>query len=258
MDLWAAVKEFIGDYYSECSSTGVEKGLSPNLLQKIIDRASRDCGFRRKLFSSPVETFAGEGFVLPPGFKVELVEEDSDSICLPLPPYVGEVEGAGAGTGKKLQAVVQRAVTDREFRNRLVRDPREVLAGEGFTVPPEKRVRVLECTDDTFYAVLPLAPGAEVCGRETLELRVEGDIAFIKGQLDSAGAARIRDTLLAWDRDLTLDLGGTSYISSAGLALLLATRKRLGGLGKKMSLRHIRPEVRNVFILAGLAGVFGL
>ena len=258
MDLWKAVKDFMEDYYSGCGVTDAERIPSPHPLAAIVERASRDDAFRQRLLSSPVATLAAEGFPLPHGLRVEFVEEDGKTLYLPLPPYVGEVEEGKETEEKKLKAVVRRAVTDREFRRRLVEDPRAVLGSHGFRIPRDMRIVVLECTDDLIYAVLPPPEGGEARATAPFGFRVEGDVIFLEGRLDSAAAAVMRETLLSWEGDLTLDLGGLDYIGSAGLALLLAGWKRLRRTGRSLTLRHVRPEVRNVFALAGFDAEFGL
>ena len=90
MDLWAAVRDFLNDYYSACESIGIQEADSQKVFQDIIDKASRNVNFRKGLLNSPVKTLAKEGFTLPEGFGVKFVEETEDTILIPIPPYVGE------------------------------------------------------------------------------------------------------------------------------------------------------------------------
>ena len=50
--------------------------------------------------------------------------------------------------------------------------------------------------------------------------------------------------------DLVLDLGGLSYIDSAGVAVILDARERLAAAGTALHLRRASARVRKVFVLA--------
>ena len=59
-------------------------------------------------------------------------------------------------------------------------------------------------------------------------------------------------------RRLVIDMGGTDYISSAGLrVLLLAARKLKGGDGQ-LVLAALNPSVRQIFELAGFFSIFAV
>lgn len=81
--------------------------------------------------------------------------------------------------------------------------------------------------------------------------------AALAGEMDIYAAAALKeqiDHLLSGHRELEIDLGGVSAVDSAGLQLLLATRRRAG-----QSLRftnHSKP-VLEMLELSNLAGALG-
>jgi anti-sigma B factor antagonist len=159
---------------------------------------------------------------------------------------------------EKLQEIIQRATIDMDFRRHLVNMAHEVLIEEGFSIPPEKKVVILESTDDLFYVVLPAFKQEKKSDVIPFDFKIENDVVFIKGRLDSYNVGQIRETLLKWKGNLVLDLRDLSYVSSAGLALFLAVRKQLEQLGYRMRLLCLQPAVRNVFILAGFDKIFNI
>ncbi|RMD53333.1 MAG: NHLP leader peptide family natural product precursor [Nitrospirae bacterium] len=51
--------------------------------------------------------------------------------------------------------IVDRALIDEEFRDRLIKNPRAVLKEYDIEIPENVEVKILENTDDTIYFVLP-------------------------------------------------------------------------------------------------------
>jgi hypothetical protein len=77
-------------------------------------------------------------------------------------------------------SLVERAWSDSDFRQRLLRSPRETIEAElGLTLPPGVEIRVLEETPTLSYLVIPLSP-TEVEERELSqeELAAAGQIGF--------------------------------------------------------------------------------
>ena len=86
------------------------------------------------------------------------------------------------------------------------------------------------------------------------ELR-EGEapgVYVLAGRLDAAAAEIVRPDFLTLGGPLTLDGSELEYISSAGIAILIETFKRLQATGQKFKLVRLQPRVRNVFAYAGL------
>lgn len=82
------------------------------------------------------------------------------------------------------------------------------------------------------------------------------DVALV-GELDMAATFKLEsdlERLLATDniRRLVFDLAGLTFIDSAGLGTLLATRDRTHDLGIEMVLANLSPAVRRILDLSGL------
>lgn len=74
----------------------------------------------------------------------------------------------------------------------------------------------------------------------------------LSGRLDAAAAEQAGDVLDGLDSAVTLDCSGLEYVSSAGIAVIMATYKRLLRNGRELTLVQMTPRVRNVFRYAGL------
>lgn len=59
-------------------------------------------------------------------------------------------------------------------------------------------------------------------------------------------------------RRLVIDMGGTDYISSAGLRVLLLAAKKLKGGGGQLVLAALNPSVKQIFELAGFFAIFAV
>ncbi len=85
------------------------------------------------------------------------------------------------------------------------------------------------------------------------------DIVQAQGRLDAATASgldqRLASMIDAGSRRVALDLSGIEYVSSAGLRVFLSAAKRLQQVQGKLSLAAPTPQVRQLFEMAGLAGV---
>jgi anti-anti-sigma factor len=84
----------------------------------------------------------------------------------------------------------------------------------------------------------------------------------LTGRLDATSAAALQARLLglidAGIHRLIVDLSQLDYISSVGLRVFLIAAKRLSPLGGRMVLCAVRPQVRNVFTIAGFDRLFGM
>ena len=81
--------------------------------------------------------------------------------------------------------------------------------------------------------------------------------AAISGEVDHHGARDMMAELYrqidqALPRELTLDLGGVSFMDSSGIALLLGARRRLGELGGTLRVVHVPAQAGKVLRAAGL------
>lgn len=81
--------------------------------------------------------------------------------------------------------------------------------------------------------------------------------ARVTGEIDHH-AARVLMTELgnrvdaAMPRELTLDLGGVSFMDSSGIAVVLRTWKRMREFGGSMKLQNVPPQAGKVLRAAGV------
>lgn len=77
----------------------------------------------------------------------------------------------------------------------------------------------------------------------------------LEGRLDTNTAPQLEAELkqsVDGVAELTLDLSGLQYISSAGLRVLLAAQKVMSRQGH-MIVRHVAPDVMDVFEITGFS-----
>jgi len=166
------------------------------------------------------------------------------------------------------QAIV-RACTDAAYRARLLADPHKALAEEGIEVPPEIEVRVHENSDNKIVAVLPGPQVAEIQERTkqlpsgsvadvpsglTLEWKKTSLIA--KGRIDTNTAPALRRELQRAFVDVDLVMTEVTFLSSPGLAALLAGQKHLAAHDSHLRLFDVPREVRNVLEMVGFLDLF--
>jgi hypoxanthine phosphoribosyltransferase len=90
----------------------------------------------------------------------------------------------------------------------------------------------------------------------SFDIEVRDGTVFLVGRLDAAGVAYSRETLMHWPGDLTCDLSGLEYLSSAGLGLLLMVHREISKTGHHLRLLNLIPKIREVFVLSGFDKVF--
>lgn len=90
----------------------------------------------------------------------------------------------------------------------------------------------------------------------------QGDFRVLRlnGRLDTETSADFElaahDLTAAGEKRFIVDLGGISYVSSAGLRVLLALAKQMGSGGGELRLCGLAPSVRQVFDLSGFSKLF--
>jgi anti-sigma B factor antagonist/stage II sporulation protein AA (anti-sigma F factor antagonist) len=95
-----------------------------------------------------------------------------------------------------------------------------------------------------------------------MEITVEnGEVLTISlsGQLDTLTSAgfenEIRSILKGESSDVVLNGKMLTYISSAGLRLLLTLQKGMKAKGGKLRLTNIRPEIMEIFNITGFSSI---
>ena len=82
----------------------------------------------------------------------------------------------------------------------------------------------------------------------------------LEGRLDTTSSPELEACLgesLDGVKDLVMDLGGLSYISSAGLRVLLSTHKRMMKQGS-MKVTHVNETVMEIFEVTGFVDILDI
>lgn len=82
--------------------------------------------------------------------------------------------------------------------------------------------------------------------------RVDSDRLRLLGRFDAARAPAARRALERIEGSCTLDCQELTYISSAGLGLLVALQMRLAKDGEQLRVVNLSPHIRELFELTGL------
>jgi len=82
-----------------------------------------------------------------------------------------------------------------------------------------------------------------------------GDVRCI-GRLDAAQSAKAEAFLGRLDASHALDFERLEYISSAGLAILLKTQKRLSGSGAAIKIINVNKHIYDIFRYSGFSAIF--
>jgi len=134
-------------------------GPSTALGAKVVARAWADADFRDRLISDPVNTLTEyHPQAVPIAVLADTPSVHHVIVCTLCSCYPGGVLGNPPAWYKSF-----------EYRSRVVREPRAVLAEFGMDVPPNVELRVHDSTAEQRYLVLPLRPpGTEGWAEERL------------------------------------------------------------------------------------------
>lgn len=93
--------------------------------------------------------------------------------------------------------------------------------------------------------------------------RKDGILTFcLRGRLDGYGAGQLADAISASlqddDRSVVFDLAELSYLSSAGIRVLVATKKQLKERGGILALAGIQDYPKSVLDMAGVTPIFSI
>lgn len=82
--------------------------------------------------------------------------------------------------------------------------------------------------------------------------RVDDSKFLLRGRFDASRQQHAKQVLDQIEGSCTLDCEELTYISSAGLGLLVALQMRLSERGEELKLVNLNPHIRELFKLSGL------
>lgn len=95
-----------------------------------------------------------------------------------------------------------------------------------------------------------------------IESTDKAHIIALQGQVNSSNAATVEANVLAivtqGSRSVLLNMTELSYISSAGLRVVLVLAKRLKQAGGKLVIYGMQPHVREVFDISGFLAILNV
>ncbi len=144
------------------------RSRTPERGARVVARAWVDESFKKNLLQSATSACGELGLDLP-GLKLVAVENTPQVhnaiVCTLCSCYPRMLLGIPPDWYKS-----------RNYRSRMVREPRAVLAEFGLSIPLQTEVRVHDSTADMRYLVLPMRPaGTEGWGEERLAALVTRD-----------------------------------------------------------------------------------
>ena len=77
-----------------------------------------------------------------------------------------------------------------------------------------------------------------------------------RGRLDAAQSEKAETFMGSLDANSTLDFEQLEYISSAGLAILLKTQKRLSESGGALRIVNVNKHIYDIFRYSGFNAIF--
>ena len=97
---------------------------------------------------------------------------------------------------------------------------------------------------------------------KTTKMATDGScVISFDGRLDAVTSPQVQPEInAAIDeyKNVTLDFSDVSYISSAGLRVLLAGHKRATAAGSFLKLTHLSNEIMDVFEMTGFADILDI
>jgi nitrile hydratase len=154
---------------------------TPERGAKVVARAWVDAGFKQRLLADGTKACEELGLDVP-ALKLLAVENTPQVhnaiVCTLCSCYP-----------RMLLGIPPEWYKSRNYRSRMVREPRAVLAEFGLQIPETTRIRVHDSTADMRYIVLPMRPaGTEGWSEERLATLVNRDsmigVALAKGPND--------------------------------------------------------------------------
>lgn len=80
----------------------------------------------------------------------------------------------------------------------------------------------------------------------------------LAGRFDAAQIEKARAAFAGFRANTVVDFARLDYISSAGLGVLLATQKRLQGVGAGLKLVNVNSHIRDILHFSGFDQIFDI
>jgi anti-sigma B factor antagonist len=84
----------------------------------------------------------------------------------------------------------------------------------------------------------------------------ESGEVICRGRLDAAQSEKAETFMSELTESSVLDFGQLEYISSAGLAILLKTQKRLSESGAALKIVMVNKHIHDIFRYSGFTAIF--
>lgn len=85
-----------------------------------------------------------------------------------------------------------------------------------------------------------------------LDIRVDGHVVHVQGEIDAVSAPALGDAVQAAPGDVELDLAGVDFVDSSGLRVLIEVHQRLAERGDVLTIADPTPPVQRMFELSAV------